>query len=193
LIGERGVRQRVLNDAELRKLWSSAHRIAGAYGPLWQLLIATGQRRSDVALACWSEFDLDERLWEIPAERFKSNRKHLVPLSQLAIDIIEALPRDSERLFHVNGFGKAKKRLDRFMGPSTPPFVIHDLRRTVRTRLSPLTTYEVAEAVIGHSKTGLNKVYNLYEYLDEKRQALDAWSERLQRIVTPDTKGISTQ
>jgi integrase len=182
LIGERGVRQRVLNDDELRKLWRASERIGYPYGLLWQLLLATGQRRSDVALACWSEFDFDKALWAIPPERFKSNSAHIVPLSDLAVSLLKSIPRDGDRLFHVNGFGKAKKRLDRFMG-MPPPFVIHDLRRTVRTRLSALTTYEVAELAIGHGKKGLQRVYDQHEYLDEMRAALTAWSERLSGIV----------
>jgi integrase len=182
LIGERVVRKRVLTDDELRKLWGASERIGGAYGPLWQLLLVTGQRRSDVAEARWDEFDLVNKLWTIPEERFKSEVQQIVPLSQLALDIIAKLPRHGDRLFHVNGFGKAKKRLDRFMG-MPKPFVIHDLRRTVRTRLSPLTTYEVAEMVIGHSKKGLARVYDQHKYIEEMREALDAWAKRLSSIV----------
>jgi integrase len=187
LIGERGVRQRVLTDAELRALWRASQK-CGAYGPLWRLLLVTGQRRSDVAGARWSEFDTAAKLWTIPAARFKMNRVHVVPLSQLALDVLEDVPRDDdgERLFHVNGFGKAKARLDKLMG-SPEHFVVHDIRRTVRTRLTPLTTHETAEAVVGHSKTGLNKTYNLYQYLDEKREALDAWASRLSAIVASKT------
>lgn len=187
LIGERTVRLRVLTDDELRKLWRASERIGGAYGPLWQLLLVTGQRRSDVALALWNEFDLDAKLWTIPEERFKSKTTHLVPLSPLALEIVNALPRNGDRLFHVNGFGKAKARLDKSM-KGVPHFVIHDLRRTVRTRLSPLTTHEVAEMVIGHGKKGLARIYDQHEYLDEMREALDAWAQRLSGIVS-DKRG----
>jgi integrase len=185
LIGERGVRQRVLTDDEVRRLWRASERIGYPYGRLWQLLLVTGQRRSDVAEACWNEFDIDAKLWTIPPERFKSNVSHEVPLSPLAIDLLKSIPRDDDedRLFQVNGFSKAKKRLDRFMGMPSK-FVIHDIRRTVRTRLSPLTTYEVAEMVVGHGRRGLARVYDQHKYVDEKREALDAWSERLSGIVS---------
>jgi hypothetical protein len=66
-----------------------------------------------------------------------------------------------------------------------PHFVIHDMRRTVRTRLSALRVrHEVAELVIGHGKKGLARVYDQHEYLDEMREALDAWAARLTQIVT---------
>jgi integrase len=191
LIGEKAPRQRVLNDDELRAVWLAAER-AGKFGKLVQLILATGTRRSEAAGAHSDEFH--DKLWTIPPERFKTNQTHLVPLSQLALDIATHVP------FGVTGFSKSKARLDKFMSTELrkvnikaklTPWTLHDLRRTVRTRLSAITTYEVAELVIGHGKKGLAKVYDQHQYLDEMREALDAWAKRLQRIVSPDTKGIS--
>jgi integrase len=69
--------------------------------------------------------------------------------------------------------------------PGAPPFVFHDIRRTVRTRLSgiPDVSDLVRELVIGHTKPGLHKVYDLHAYEDEKRYALNEWHRRLHRIV----------
>jgi integrase len=195
LIGAKEPRQRVLNDEELRAVWHAAER-AGKFGKLVQLIIATGTRRSEAAGAQRDEFDTSAKLWRIPAERFKSNHAHAVPLSKLALGLIDSVP------FGVTGFSKSKRRLDKFMltelrkrnaSATLPNWTLHDLRRTVRTRLTPITEYEVAEAVIGHGKTGLNKVYNLYDFIEEKRNALDNWAKRLQRIVTPDEKGKSAR
>jgi hypothetical protein len=102
----------------------------------------------------------------------------------------------------VNGFSKAKQRLDRQMLQSwralarargedrhkaeIEPFVIHDIRRTMRTGLSALPVPDlVRELVIAHSKPGLHKVYDQFAYLDEKRAALTAWEARLRSIVAP--------
>jgi integrase len=184
LIGPKTHRQRVLNDDEIRALWLACER-AGAFGKLAQLILATGTRRGEAAFARSEEFD--DKLWTIPPERFKSNTTHLVPLSQLALDISAAVP------FHVTGFSKSKQRLDKLMlgelrkrnaKAELPRWTLHDLRRTVRTRLSAITTYEVAELVIGHGKKGLARVYDQHEYLDEMREALDAWAARLTQIVT---------
>jgi integrase len=133
--------------------------------------------------------DLKARLWTVPSERFKSNAAHIVPLTQVAIDILNSLPRDAERLFgHINGFSKAKRRLDKAMG-DPPPFVIHDIRRTVRTRLSSLRVpYEVAEMVIGHGKKGLARVYDQHHYLPEMRDALERWETSLRAIVATDER-----
>ena len=64
------------------------------------------------------------------------------------------------------------------------PFIIHDVRRTVRTRLSAAPVEDrVRELVIGHSQKGLHKVYDQHAYLDEKRRALDWWAARLGSLV----------
>ena len=66
------------------------------------------------------------------------------------------------------------------------PFVIHDIRRTVRTHLSALPVPDlVRELVVAHTKTGLHKVYDQYAYLNEKRHALELWTARLRSIVEP--------
>ena len=71
-------------------------------------------------------------------------------------------------------------------------FVIHDFRRTVRTRISAIANISdlVRELVIGHTKPGLHKVYDQYAYLDEKRFALDAWAARLRGIVHPKADNV---
>src|SRR5207253_10925052 len=92
----------------------------------------------------------------------------------------------------VNGFSKAKVALDRAMAAElsarVEPFVIHDIRRTMRTGLSALPVSDlVRELVIGHTKPGLHKVYDQHAYLDEKRRALDLYAARLREIIAPDT------
>jgi hypothetical protein len=77
------------------------------------------------------------------------------------------------------------------MGGTVEPFVLHDVRRTVRTRLSELRVAEnVAEMVIGHSKKGLKRIYDQHHYAPEIREALQAWALRLQAIVTPPPDNV---
>jgi hypothetical protein len=72
------------------------------------------------------------------------------------------------------------------LGMAPEPWVLHDIRRTCRTRLSQLRVPEtVAERVIGHGARGLARIYDQYSYLDETREALEAWSRELVRIVDP--------
>jgi integrase len=199
LIGERVPRDRVLTDDEIRALWSSSERIGYPFGPLIQLLMLTGVRKSEASGAQWSELNLKGRLWTVPAERFKSKSTHLVPLTDDTITLLETLPsfNQGDHLFStslgkspVTGFAKAKLRLDRLMqeelGKKPTPFRLHDIRRTVRTRLAGLRIAdEVAEMIIGHGRKGIQRVYDQHTYEAEMREALDLWAARLRDIVTP--------
>jgi integrase len=205
IIGGKKLRSRILNDAELRAAWIAADRTGYAYGPLFKLLMLTGARKSEVAEARWPEFDLAKKLWVIPAERMKAGAAHVVPLSDDAIAVLKSLPRfgGGNCLFSVNrgqnavaAFSAAKIRFDgeiikvlRESDPRAklPDFVIHDIRRTVRTGLSAIPNISdlVRELVIGHTKPGLHRVYDLHAYEQEKRFALDAWAARLRSIVEP--------
>jgi len=177
LIGAHEPRTRVLNDEEIRSLWKSWN--GSQFGLLCQLLLTTGARRSEIAGSRRSEINGD--VLTIPPERFKSKSTHMIPLSPLAQLLIAKCPQD-DRLFRLKGFSKAKRRIDTRAGVTG--YTLHDLRRTVRTRLSALKVpYEVAELIIGHSKRGLARVYDQHEYADEMRDALGTWAICLQGIV----------
>jgi integrase len=212
LIGKPVIRNRVLSDSELRAVWNACSGRGGAgalkgsrqrrhpcdkptnlgypYGPLIQLLILTGQREREVAELRWSEVDLAEGLWVIPAERMKSDRAHLVPLAPDVLALLSSLPRFSGAFVFttsdgqkpVNGFSKTKKRLDVLSGVTK--WRIHDLRRTMRTHLSALPIEDrVREQMIGHAQPGLHKVYDLHSYRTEKSRGFKLWEDRLRSIL----------
>jgi integrase len=148
--------------------------------------------------------DLDGKTFTVPPERFKSDRTHIVPLSDQALAILRQLPRfaSGDYVFTttagkkpVDGFSKAKLKLNgaiqAILGETKlEPWTIHDLRRTVRTRLSELRIQPiVAEAVIGHSLPGLLGVYDQHAYLEEKRDALQRWADHLGKIIAPRAAG----
>ena len=204
LIGPKEPRQRVLSDSELAAVWLGSEAMGYPFGPLYQLLMLTAARKSEVSDARWNEFDLKKKIWTVPPERFKSNASHLVPLSDAAVAIIEALPRftNGDHLFTttygkkpISGFSKGKARLDKLvaekLGHSPPAWVIHDIRRTVRTRLASLRVSDlIAEMVIGHGRKGIQRVYDQHTYEDEMRDALKQWATRLRSIVTPPPENV---
>ena len=163
------------------------------YAPLIRFLLLTGQREHEAANARWSEFDLDAALWTIPSERMKGDRAHVVPLGPDALALFKALPRfkGGSHVFTttagekpVNGFSKAKARLDRLSGVTGWRF--HDLRRTMRTHLSALPIEDrVREAMIAHAQPGLHRVYDLHSYGEEKRRGFELWEQRLRGILAP--------
>src|SRR3546814_9042841 len=106
---------------ELRRVWDAAGDMGYPFGPMYRLLILTGQRRSEVAELELPWIDVEHRAVEIPASRYKTKRAHVYPLSAPAWAIIEALPRwnDGDCLISttsgarpVSGFSKAKQSLD---------------------------------------------------------------------------------
>jgi integrase len=159
----------------------------------------------------WSTLPKKIKSWTIPAARFKSNTEHLVPLSNDVCALLENLPlfpagdfifttTDGEK--PINGLSKSKRRLDermlrtlRAMGKQDgddvarvklPGWVLHDLRRVVRTNLSALDIPDdVAEMVLGHGRRGLQRVYDQHRYELQIREALDRWAAKLREIVQP--------
>jgi integrase len=197
LIGERKARERILTDDELRAVWNAAEAMGYPYGPLFRVLILTGQRLREIADMSWPEVDLDKRLLTIPAGRMKGGAAHAVPLTAKVVEILAQLPRFTagDCVFSttagqkpVNGFSKAKARIDQLS--SVSDWVIHDLRRTMRTHLSALPVQDlVRELTIAHAKPGLHKVYDLHAYQEEKRHCLELWEKRLLGIISPPNGG----
>ena len=125
LIGKREMRERVLTDAELRAVWDAAAHMGYPYGPLIRLLILTGQREREIADMSSSEIDASAALLTVPASRMKGDRLHAVPLCGDALAMLESLPRFNGGKFvftttsgekPVNGFSKAKTRIDALSG-----------------------------------------------------------------------------
>ena len=125
-------RDRVLSDSELSLIWRAADALDYPFAPLVRLLIATGQRREEVGSLQWNELDQAARLWTLPGARAKNGQAHLVPLSDLAVTVIDEVARAATAadfadticwprkgfVFSttgrtaVSGYSKSKARLD---------------------------------------------------------------------------------
>jgi len=179
---------RALTNIELRAIWRSSCSLGYPFGALFRLLMITGQRRNDWAHARGSEIDLKSCWLEIPKNRYKSRRDHIVPLSAPAIEILGSLPSHgspdaflfSSRDGRVpgSGFSKAKAKVDEEVsaaleleGHSLANYRILDFRVTCETRLATLGfNQDVRDAVLGHAKRGLQRTYNKYDYHDERKR-----------------------
>jgi integrase len=204
-------RQRTLSDDELRAFWKATGRMDYPWGPLFRLLLLTGTRKTEAAGAQWKEFDLDKARWTVPLARFKSKTPHLVCLSGDALALVAGLPKFTrgDHLFSFDFGGtpslilhKAKLKLDALMlrylwalarqrgddpaAVTLEPWLTHDLRHVVRTKLADLEVNDtVAEMVLGHGKRGLQRVYDQSKREPQMRRALEAWAAELRRIVSP--------
>jgi integrase len=194
---------RALTDGELRLAWAATGQMGYPFGPLYRLLMLTGQRRGEWAGASRSEINSNRRWLEVPRQRYKGRRDHIVPLPDTAWGIVDALPAWPGNDYFllssrggrvpVSGFSKAKARLDELMlearqkedpEAALVDFRVHDLRVTCETRLASLGfNQEVRDAVLGHAKPGLQGTYNKHDYLGEKQAALGAYEAHLMEIV----------
>jgi integrase len=182
------------DETELRLIWQ--HAGEGEYGSIVRLLILTGQRREEVGGMRWPEVDLDGGTWTMPGTRTKNGLDHEVPLSDEAITIVRNLPRrtDRELVFgsregSFSGWSKAKSALDKRIAGAgeMKPWRLHDIRRTVATRLVELGVLpHVVEAVLNHAsghKAGVAGIYNRATYSKEKRAALTLWAEHIKGLI----------
>jgi integrase len=202
-------RDRVLSDDELGEVWTSLGQ--DQFGDIARLLILTGQRLAEIGDLRWSELHGAAGVLRLAPERVKNGRPHLVPLSGAAREIIETQPRRLNRdlIFGqgqggFGGWGHCKARLDQRIikarkatgakAKPMPEWRLHDIRRTVATRMGDLGVQpHVVEAVLNHvsgSKAGVAGVYNLALYEAEKRAALGLWAEHVRSVVQQSERKV---
>ena len=188
--------ERVLSDDELSAVWRAADPIT-PYGRVIRLLILTGCRRDEIGGLRWDEIesqhDAGRTLIALPSERTKNGEPHHVPLSTAALEVL-AQCRVREREFVFSGtassfsaWSKNKIKLDNAAARLVPfngPWTLHDLRRTMRTGMSRIGVLpHVAEAVINHLPSKLERTYNRDAMEASKRTALVAWAEHVALAV----------
>lgn len=204
-------RARVLSPREVWAIWQASLDMPYPFGPFTRILLATAQRRSEVAGMDWQELsDPDEHgsFWCIPGSRMKMGLDHLVPLSPLLVSELRTLSNHRSGLLFsttgvtpISGFSKARNQLhaaaEAKLGEPIPHFRWHDLRRTASTGMQTCgVLVEVTERVMAHVSgkvSGVAAVYNLYDYLDEKEYALNCWGACLSWIANqPDPLRLPT-
>src|SRR6185295_5138875 len=213
IIGELPSRTRRLTDTEVFAFWRATGRMGYPVGAVYRILLLTGLRLNEAAKLSWPEVHGNHVI--IPTSRMKGRdgkaREHLVPLSTTAQEIVASLPRyrGAPFLFSLSVgkrplamTGRIKHDLDRRMlrtlkamarrngedhqAVTLPHWTNHDLRRVIRSGLSALRVAQtVAEAVLAHRPPGIVGTYNLHEFEDEKREALETWAQRIKTIVEP--------
>lgn len=185
-------KDRILEDEELVAAWQAADNLGYPWGDAVKLLMLTGCRKREITWAKWSEIKSNERALVIPSDRYKTDQTLMVPMSDTAWSVLQAISREGEYIFSANG-GESpinsdtylKRHLTKRLPDATPPWTLHDLRRTLRTNLPRLgISGEIAERVLGHGpKDKIEGIYNLYGYADEKRDALQRYDDFLRGLT----------
>jgi integrase len=189
-------RSKVLSDNELRAIWRAADEFEGPFGRYIQFILLTATRRNEALDMRRSEL-VGTDTWVIPAERYKTKRDLLVPLSRAAQSVINAIPiilpgdvvftNDGRRA--MGGIVRPKKALDTASGVTG--WVIHDLRRTARTLMSRAgVEADVAERCLGHLIGGVRATYDRHEFEQEKRKAFEALAAMIERIIRGPAENV---
>lgn len=190
-------RDRVLTTDEICAFWNAlagAKRMAEGTKLAFKLQLVTGQRKAEIVSAAWDEIDFTDKWWTIPPEKAKNKMTHRVPLSPLALELLQAaknITGDSPWIF-------PSPRTDRHITPEAVDhalqrsglkalgftFVPHDLRRTAASHMTGMGISRlVVSKILNHVERGVTAIYDRHSYDLEKRQALESWGRKLQGIV----------
>ena len=188
-------RQRTLTDDELRTIWKTADDYVGPFGRFVQFLLLTATRRNEAARMKHGEVSGND--WTIPQARYKTGLELLIPLSPMAMDILDKLPRIGNAGFvfttdgkhPISGFSKFKREFDKAGG--VKDWTLHDLRRTARSLMSRAgVSSDHAERCLGHVIGGVRGVYDRHEFHAEKRRAFEALASLVERIIKPQANVV---
>jgi len=191
-------RDRVLNEKEIRKVWKVLDQQEEPIRTLFKFLLLCGQRSGETKRMKWEHIRGD--VWVIPAEETKKSkdraRDHHVPLSDFAQELLNSMKPHTgktpyvfasqrirkDKAEPVTWLQKAVKRIRDDSGVTD--FRIHDIRRTVASNLAKGgESRTVIGKVLNHADTSQDRsvtaIYDQHDYLDEKREALNKWSQRL--------------
>ena len=159
-------------------------------------------RPGELRHAEWSEINLEEKEWRIPAEKMKMRSPHIVPLSTQAISILEEIfpltgnntnkknnkyvfpgVRSQQRPMSENTVNAALRRL----GYDKTEMTGHGFRSIASTRLNEMGwNRDAIERQLAHSeKDGVRAAYNYAEHLDERRKMMQEWANYLHKLKEP--------
>ncbi|MDE1497163.1 site-specific integrase [Xenorhabdus bovienii] len=167
-----------------------------------KLCLLFGCRIGELLKAKVTDFDYEKNIWIIPPENHKTGAKSQKPIirpivleARELIKQAKTLNRGSEHLFivssgkpfaegsHLQIINSLNKKMSSYFEHYTP-WSIHDLRKTMRTGISDLTSPHVAEIMLGHKLPGVWQVYDKHTYLNEQREAYERWWDKLTKIVS---------
>lgn len=193
-------KKRYLADREIRQTWQwlDNHQTDEAR-LIIRFMLLTGCRTAEIRRACWDWFDFEDDTWTVPKEEYKTGvavRRALPPLAKALL----LTHREKVNTRHVVTSQRAMpgKEFDRpvqpqvaanytrrvFEGTGMKPWSMHDLRRTLATKLSEQgAPPHVIEKILGHLMTGTMAHYNLHDYMDDQRHWLGVWEDYVKGVT----------
>jgi integrase len=182
--GETGQHHESMPWSDVPEFMRRLQALDGTASRALEFTILTAARAGDVigdyygkAPLTWGEIDLERRLWAIPANRTKIGRDHVVPLSEAAVSLLQALPRgDGEVIFpgmHQRSLYVLLK--DRLKSPST----VHGFRASFGTWCEDTEVPpELREAALAHEKgSEVIKAYARSKLVEPRRSVMEKWGD----------------
>ena len=169
--------------AEIGAFMAELRQQAGLAARAMELLILTATRTTEAIAARWSEIDLEQKIWTIPAERIKAGREHRIPLSPAAVALLRQLAETKVNEFVFPGRpgkplsnGALLALLKRMMGSD---LTTHGFRSTFRDWAAEQTNFprEVAEMALSHAiGDKVEAAYRRGDLLEKRRRMMEAWA-----------------
>ena len=208
-------RSRLVSDAELKELFNLLNNSKNqTLATATKLLFMLGVRKNELLKATWSEFDLNNAVWTLPAERSKNKKSIKIPLSQPVIKLLKSLQNNQTlqnnqskfvfNSFHKNNTGAISSAIlniyicdlikhNEIIKENITP---HDARRFVRTTLNKIIDGNatekqfICERVLNHSlqlqgvNTKILNTYLQYDFFKERKQALNKLADYINKITS---------
>lgn len=189
-------KDRVLSDEEILIFWNglTTASMSELTRLCLKLQLVTAQRKGEIIIAEWSEFDLKNGWWTIPNEKAKNKLSHRVPMSPLALQLLEQIKllsggsrwlfpssKGDKPVLHTSIDHALHKNEAKF---GIPPFTPHDLRRTAASHMTGMGVSRLTVSkILNHIESGITAVYDRHSYDQEKREALGKWGDKLIKIL----------
>jgi integrase len=167
--------------------------VPGSAARALEFLILTAARSGE-ARATWDEIDLDNRSWVLSAARMKAGREHRVPLSQQAMTLLRALPRDAagNALFIGSKAGSAigESAMRDVLAALRPGLTVHGFRSTFRVWAEERTSFPsvVAEQALAHTiGNAVERSYRRTTLYEQRARLMQQWADS---AYTPYAAGV---
>lgn len=158
-----------------------------------EFAILCAARSGEIRGATWSEIDLQEGIWTIPAARMKAKKEHKVPLSGAALNLLRAMPRlpDSNYVFpSTKGGPLSDMTLTAVLRRMKQPVTAHGFRSTFRDWAAESTNYprDVAEMALAHTiGDKVEAAYRRGDLFEKRRRMMREWGTFTGKVQTAAT------
>lgn len=168
---------------ELAKFMAKLELEEGVAARALEFAILNANRSGEVRGATWSEFDLENKLWSIPAKRMKAGKAHTLMLSEAAVAVLKKMEGKSKRIVFHGRDGKtalSDMSLTAVLRRMKVPFHVHGFRSSFRDWAAELSDFpsEMAELQLAHSVGGkVEQAYRRTTMQDKRRVMMADWAK----------------